>query len=80
MIRSFIGFALVILLSVAIPTLASQVPFGSSTPNIPISSRDRVYSADQYSNTVSVQMRSLRSLAPGDLLLFKVEFCQSGLD
>ncbi|GAA6614356.1 YncE family protein [Scytonema sp. NUACC26] len=49
-----ISFALVILLSIAIPTLAGQAPFAASARNIPISSRDRVYSADQFSNTVSV--------------------------
>ncbi|GAB1539229.1 beta-propeller fold lactonase family protein [Scytonema sp. NUACC21] len=49
-----ISFALVILLSVAIPTLAGQAPFAASARIIPISSRDRVYSADQFSNTVSV--------------------------
>src|SRR5258708_23024548 len=32
-----------------------QVPFGTATsPDIPISHRDRVYTADQWSNTVSV--------------------------
>src|ERR1700757_3805759 len=34
---------------------AGQVPFGTATtPDIPISHRDRVYTADQWSNTVSV--------------------------
>jgi YVTN family beta-propeller protein len=33
---------------------AGQAPFGVSTPEIPVSHSDRVYSADQYSNTVSV--------------------------
>ena len=36
------------------PALAGQVPGATSDPNIPISHRDRVYSAEQYSNTVSV--------------------------
>ena len=31
-----------------------QVPYGTNMPNIPISSHDRVYHADQTSNTVSV--------------------------
>ena len=41
---------------VAIPTApGGQVPFGSSTsPDIPVSHRDRVYTADQWSNTVTV--------------------------
>jgi YVTN family beta-propeller protein len=34
--------------------IAQQVPFGTNMPNIPISSHDRVYHADQASNTVSV--------------------------
>ena len=33
---------------------AGQAPFGTAAPDIPISHRDRVYSAEQYSNTVSV--------------------------
>jgi YVTN family beta-propeller protein len=33
---------------------AGQVPYGATKPDIPISSRDRVYHADQTSNTVSV--------------------------
>jgi YVTN family beta-propeller protein len=34
--------------------LAGQVPGAASDPDIPISHRDRVYSAEQFSNTVSV--------------------------
>src|SRR6202045_1216832 len=33
---------------------AGQVPAAASDPDIPISHRDRVYSAEQFSNTVSV--------------------------
>jgi YVTN family beta-propeller protein len=33
---------------------AGQAPFGVSAPDIPVSHSDRVYSAEQYSNTVSV--------------------------
>ncbi|MCU1262812.1 MAG: hypothetical protein JWO80_5697 [Bryobacterales bacterium] len=33
---------------------AAQPPYGATQPDIPISSRDRVYHADQTSNTVSV--------------------------
>jgi YVTN family beta-propeller protein len=36
------------------PTLAGQAPFAASAPDIPISHQDRVYAAEQYSNTVSV--------------------------
>lgn len=49
-----IGFFLTILFCIVVPTLAGQAPFASSVPDIPISSRDRVYTADQTSNTVSV--------------------------
>src|SRR5580692_306474 len=34
--------------------VAGQAPFATSDPDIPSSHRDRVYSAEQYSNTVSV--------------------------
>ncbi|HEY9695995.1 MAG TPA: beta-propeller fold lactonase family protein [Trichocoleus sp.] len=53
-LRLIISFVFVILLSIAIPTLAGQAPFSASMQDIPISSRDRVYTADQTSNTVSV--------------------------
>ncbi len=33
---------------------AGQAPFGVTAPDIPVTHSDRVYSADQYSNTVSV--------------------------
>jgi YVTN family beta-propeller protein len=36
------------------PALAGQAPYAASEPDIPISHRDRVYAAEQYSNTVSV--------------------------
>jgi len=36
------------------PALAGQVPGAASDPDIPMSHRDRVYSAEQFSNTVSV--------------------------
>lgn len=49
-----IGFVLTILFSVAVPTLAGQAPFAAFIQDIPVSSRDRVYTADQFSNTVSV--------------------------
>jgi YVTN family beta-propeller protein len=37
-----------------IPTFSGQAPFSSSAVDIPISHRDRVYAAEQFSNTVSV--------------------------
>src|ERR1700746_859784 len=33
---------------------AGQAPFAATAPNIPVSHRDRVYAAEQFSNTVSV--------------------------
>jgi YVTN family beta-propeller protein len=36
------------------PAFAGQAPYGSSAPNFPVSSQDRVYTGDQFSNTVSV--------------------------
>ncbi|NEH98440.1 YncE family protein [Rhizobium leguminosarum] len=33
---------------------AGQAPFADSAPDIPVSSKDRVYAAEQFSNTVSV--------------------------
>jgi YVTN family beta-propeller protein len=38
----------------AMPTLAGQAPYGTAAPDIPLSSHDRVYTSDQFSNTVSV--------------------------
>src|SRR5262249_30203927 len=39
---------------VGTPTLGGQVSGAGSGPDIPISHRDRVYSAEQFSNTLSV--------------------------
>src|SRR3984957_7132715 len=36
------------------PAFAGQAPYGALAPDIPVSSHDRVYTADQFSNTVSV--------------------------
>src|ERR1700738_1458174 len=36
------------------PAFAGQASYGASAPNIPVSSHDRVYTGDQFSNTVSV--------------------------
>lgn len=41
-------------LGLASPLKAGQVPTPALSPDIAISSRDRVYTADQFSNTVSV--------------------------
>ena len=43
-----------LLLSTALPALAGQVPGLANSPDIPVSSKDRFYTGDQFSNTVSV--------------------------
>jgi YVTN family beta-propeller protein len=52
------SFVTVVLASIALIggpyAYAGQAPFGVAAPEIPVSHSDRVYSADQYSNTVSV--------------------------
>src|ERR1700740_2530439 len=40
--------------AVALPAWPGQAPAAASAPDIPISHRDRVYAAEQFSNTVSV--------------------------
>ena len=51
---------------------AGQAPAAASDPDIPISHQDRVYSAEQYSNTVSVtdpvDNKLVGTIRPGDLL------------
>src|SRR5271166_6483305 len=37
-----------------VSTWAGQAPYAASVPDVPISHRDRVYAAEQFSNTVSV--------------------------
>lgn len=34
--------------------LAGQAPYAATAPDVPVSSRDRVYAAEQFSNTISV--------------------------
>ena len=41
-------------LAASVPAWAGQVPGKMSGPDIPVSHRDRVYAAEQFSNTVSV--------------------------
>jgi YVTN family beta-propeller protein len=48
------GLAALLLLSTALPAYAGQAPFSAAAPDIPVSHRDRFYTADQFSNTVSV--------------------------
>ncbi len=42
------------LLLASAPAFAGQAPFAADAPNFPVSGRDRVYAAEQFSNTVSV--------------------------
>lgn len=42
------------LLLASAPTFAGQAPFAAAAPDFPVSGRDRVYAAEQFSNTVSV--------------------------
>lgn len=52
--QTFATTALAILLGLTLPVKAGQVPLSASAPDTPVSSRDRIYTADQTSNTVSV--------------------------
>jgi YVTN family beta-propeller protein len=42
------------LLLASVPAQAGQAPFAASAPDFPVSAQDRVYAAEQFSNTVSV--------------------------
>ena len=49
-----IRLAALLLLTTALPTFAGQAPGLASAPDIAISKKDRFYTSDQFSNTVSV--------------------------
>jgi len=49
-----ISIAVYILLAIAPSAFAGQAPGGASAQDVPISSQDRFYTSDQFSNTVSV--------------------------
>lgn len=51
-LRSLLLSTTVVLASM--PAHAGQVPLAANEPNVPVSARDRVYAAEQFSNTVSV--------------------------
>src|SRR6202051_4942830 len=42
------------MLACSLPAWAGQAPSSASDPEVPVSHRDRVYAAEQFSNTVSV--------------------------
>jgi YVTN family beta-propeller protein len=52
--KSLLLAASLLALGGAMPTLAGQAPYGAAAPDIPLSSHDRIYTSDQFSNTVSV--------------------------
>lgn len=53
--RNFVASLLTIsVLACSLPGFAGQAPYAASAPDIPLSNRDRVYAAEQFSNTVSV--------------------------
>jgi YVTN family beta-propeller protein len=54
--RSLLRSAAILAVTLAggLPAFAGQAPYASSAPDIPVSHRDRVYAAEQFSNTVSV--------------------------
>jgi YVTN family beta-propeller protein len=53
--KIFVAALLAATALVAVPSAwAGQAPAGTSDPDIPVSHRDRVYAAEQFSNTVSV--------------------------
>src|SRR6516165_2762613 len=54
MTRSFLAFAGLLTGLFTAPTFAGQAPGAALDPDVPISHRDRVYAAEQFSNTVSV--------------------------
>jgi YVTN family beta-propeller protein len=60
-----------VLLLAAVPAGAGQVPFAANAPDFAVSARDRVYAAEQFSNTVSVidpaTNRNLGVIRLGDL-------------
>src|SRR5262249_43232033 len=47
-------FVTAVLVMAAAPARAGQAPGAASGPDVPVSHRDRVYAAEQFSNTVSV--------------------------
>ena len=48
------GLLAVVVMLVAPSAMAGQAPYAASAPDIPVSHRDRFYTADQFSNTISV--------------------------
>jgi YVTN family beta-propeller protein len=54
MMKSSSSMLTTVLLLTSVPAYAGQAPFAADAPNFLLSGRDRVYAAEQFSNTVSV--------------------------
>jgi YVTN family beta-propeller protein len=54
MSNRIVAAGLPVVLLLTFPASAGQVPLPAAAPDIQISARDRVYTAEQFSNTVSV--------------------------
>lgn len=54
--------ALIVSVLMSGSALAGQPPYGTDAPDIPVSSQDRVYAGEQFSNTVSVTDPSTNTL------------------
>src|SRR6202453_4474421 len=53
-ILALIAVPAVTIFAATAPSYAGQAPFAAGAPDVPVSHQDRVYAAEQYSNTVSV--------------------------
>jgi YVTN family beta-propeller protein len=53
-IIAFAAVSVIAIFAVTAPSYAGQAPFATGAPDIPVSHEDRVYAAEQYSNTISV--------------------------
>jgi YVTN family beta-propeller protein len=54
MAKPYLVHAILLLAASAGSAVAGQAPVPASAPNVPVSSRDRVYLGEQFSNTISV--------------------------
>jgi YVTN family beta-propeller protein len=51
---ALVAISTLALFAAATPSYAGQPPYAASAPDIPVSHQDRVYAAEEYSNTISV--------------------------
>jgi YVTN family beta-propeller protein len=54
LIVAFAAVSVITIFAATAPSNAGQAPFTAEAPDIPVSHQDRVYAAEQYSNTISV--------------------------